>query len=412
MAPNGIEGLKVLIVDDDDDCRGFIATVLLEEKAAVTEVATAEEAVRVLQERRFDIHLLDKNLPDMDGISLARHIRDREIETPVIMITGQATVETAVQAMRFGVDDYLVKPIDNIDLLFKTMMGALDHRRLKEENKRLQQTLAHSKRMASVGFLAAGVAHEINNPLGFLVGNLELLKLDMAEVVAADRRIRDVCDGLRLDTGVTAESVAKTIDKVREETRLAAVSEEARGMINECLDGAHRVKRIVEGLRCFSHPGKPVDEAFDINAEIDKSLSLVWCELRYKCEVVKDLKEVPLLRGNPGQIDQVLVNILVNAAQAIEHPNGRITIATHADNGRVVVEIADNGSGISKENLEHIFDPFFTTKDVGGGTGLSLSIAYGIIKAHGGDVGVRSSLGEGTTVTIGLPQNRDTEEKT
>jgi len=173
-------------------------------------------------------------------------------------------------------------------------------------------------------------------------------------------------------------------------------------LISDCKEGTERIKKIVIDLKDFAHPGEDKIQSTDINDGIETTLNVVWNELKYKATVNKEFGKLPMENCYPQQLNQVFMNLFVNAAQAIEK-QGEISIATNADDGFVEIKIGDTGSGIDKENLSRIFDPFFTTKDVGKGTGLGLNVAYNIIKKHNGTIDVKSQVEKGTVFKIRIP---------
>ena len=185
--------------------------------------------------------------------------------------------------------------------------------------------------------------------------------------------------------------------------------EEKKKVVDESLEGMERVAKIVSDLKEFSHVDEARLEKADINRGIESTLNIVWNEIKYKAEVIKDLGDIPLVKCFPQRLNQVFMNILVNAAQAIE-TRGEIRIRTRALEGEVEITISDTGVGIPKENLPRIFDPFFTTKEVGKGTGLGLNVAYNIIEKHGGSIEVKSEEGKGTAFTIRIPVNPEAED--
>ncbi|MGE5490417.1 MAG: ATP-binding protein [Actinomycetota bacterium] len=270
---------------------------------------------------------------------------------------------------------------------------------LKHMNERLaeaQSQLLQSEKMASIGQLAAGVAHEINNPIGFVNSNLVTLRGyvdDLLSLVDAYRKLED-------DPGnPEAVTVARS---QRESVDLEYLREDIPSLMRETLEGIQRVRQIVKDLKDFSHVDKAEWQEADLHAGLDSTLNVVWNELKYKAQVVKEYGDLPLVSCIPSQLNQVFMNLLVNAAHAIPE-RGTITIRTGGEGEWVWVEIADTGKGISPEVLNRIFEPFFTTKPVGVGTGLGLSVSYGIIKKHGGRIDVQSEVGQGTAFRVWLP---------
>lgn len=270
----------------------------------------------------------------------------------------------------------------------------------------LERELQQSQKLASIGQLAAGVAHEINNPTGFVSSNLGSLRGYQEDI----SRLIDLYRGLKelIKPGNQSPVAAHVTDQIikieafEEEIDLDYLREDIVDLIDESREGTERIKKIVEDLKHFAHPGQDKIQDTDINKELTSTLNVVNNELKYKARVVKEFSTLPIIMANPQQLNQVFINILVNAAQSIEKM-GEIRIMTKAVDGYVQIHISDTGCGISEENLTKIFDPFFTTKGVGKGTGLGMNIAYNIIQKHKGDIQVESRVGEGTTFIISLP---------
>jgi signal transduction histidine kinase len=284
----------------------------------------------------------------------------------------------------------------------------LAHEALKEANGRLseaQDKLVQSEKLASIGQLAAGVAHEINNPIGYIFSNFGTLEKYMDDLFkmlacyeAAEAELADSPTGMRLRA-------------LREEIELDYLKEDIPTLMAESREGITRVRKIVQDLKDFSRVDAHQEWGWaNLNQGIDSTLNIVNNEIKYKAEVVKDYGGLPDVYCLPSELNQVFMNLLVNAAHAITAERGMITIRSGVEpvDERVWIEVADNGCGIAKENLGRIFDPFFTTKPVGKGTGLGLSLSYGIVKKHQGQLEVRSELGQGTTFRVTVPINRPT----
>ena len=271
--------------------------------------------------------------------------------------------------------------------------------------------MLQSEKMASIGQLASGVAHEINNPTGFVSSNLKTLEDYQQDIDGLIQRYREI-KKLVVDSGMSekkSDQLSELIDEIEiyeEEKEIDYIREDIRELIKDCREGTERIKKIVMDLKDFAHPGEGVLQATDINKGLESTLNVVYNELKYKANIVKKYENLPLIQAYPQQLNQVFMNILVNAAQAIEK-KGEIRIATKLINGYVQIKISDTGCGIPKDNLNKIFDPFFTTKEVGKGTGLGMNIAYGIIKKHKGSIEVESTIGKGTTFIIKLPVDED-----
>jgi len=277
---------------------------------------------------------------------------------------------------------------------------------LRQKHQELEKTtlqLLQSEKMASIGQLAAGIAHEINNPLGFINANLNVLEDYRQDLKKIWESFDNFISRLNPQSlGREQLEELKALNRLREQTEPLALFEDFRALLKESRDGAERVKKIILNLKEFSHPSKGEPELADINAGLDSTLNIVWNELKYKAEVKKEYGQLPKVICYPQELNQVFMNLLVNAAQAIED-KGEIILKTWAQNGNVNIQVRDTGIGIPPEHLSKIFDPFFTTKEVGKGTGLGLSISYGIVKKHNGVITVESEPGKGTVFTVSLP---------
>ena len=284
----------------------------------------------------------------------------------------------------------------------KHIAEALEQKNAELEQANAELKAAHSQllqqeKMASIGLLAAGVAHEINNPIGFIISNLGSLGKYL-------ERLTDFIDfqgrliASRADEELTAQQDAERI-----RLKLDFIKDDVSDLIAESLEGAARVKKIVQDLKGFSRVDQADFKETDLHECLDSTLNIAWNELKYKTKVIKEYGEVSRIMCYPQQLNQVFLNLLVNAAQAIAD-KGVITIRTWEKDNRACVAISDTGSGIAPEHLQKIFEPFFTTKEIGKGTGLGLSVVFDIItKTHHGEIGVESEVGKGTTFTITLP---------
>jgi signal transduction histidine kinase len=266
--------------------------------------------------------------------------------------------------------------------------------------KTTQQQLIQSEKMASIGQLAAGVAHEINNPIGYSISNLSILSEYVDSLLMLDDFMITNLPSL------ASQDTAKAYQQLRKQEDIGYIIGDVKSMLAETNKGLNRVKEIVSNLNKVSHSGSFEKEPCDINALIDESLKVVWNELKYCLTVNKHFKQLPKIDCHPGEINQVLLNLFINAAHATKN-KGVLDISTgivkEKGKGYLTIEISDHGIGIPEEIINKIFDPFFTTKPVGVGTGLGLSVSFGIIEKHEGRIEVASKENEGTTFTIYLP---------
>jgi two-component system NtrC family sensor kinase len=272
-----------------------------------------------------------------------------------------------------------------------------EQRALIRKLEDVHSQLLQSEKMASIGQLAAGVAHEINNPIGFVYSNLGTL----------EKYVQDAFGMIELyeqaESSITNPEVLNRLQVAKNKLDLAYLKTDLRALMEESKDGITRVKVIVQNLKDFSHADVSDEWRFaDLHKGLDSTLSIVNNEIKYKADVVKEYGDIPSVECLPSQLNQVFMNLLVNAAHAIE-ARGTITIRTGVEKDEVWVDIADTGQGIPPENLKKIFDPFFTTKPIGKGTGLGLSLAYGIVQKHHGRMEVQSEMGKGATFRVWLP---------
>ena len=275
------------------------------------------------------------------------------------------------------------------------------HRALEETNAKLTQAhtqLLQSEKMASLGLLAAGVAHEINNPIGFVKSNLRSL----AEYTADFQKVLDAYAEAEARLPAQAAAFAE-VRRLADEIDLPYVSEDLRALLSESTSGLERVAKIVQDLKDFSRLDSEQDWALeDIHQGLESTLNVIWNHLKYTCEVRREYGTLPPVECRLSQLNQIFLNLLVNAAQAIEK-RGTIVIRTGQQGDEVWIEVRDTGRGIAPENLQRIFDPFFTTKPVGQGTGLGLSISYSIVQKHHGRIEAESVPGQGSCLRVWLP---------
>ena len=269
---------------------------------------------------------------------------------------------------------------------------------LNEKLSMARQQLLQSEKLASIGQLAAGVAHEINNPIGYIFSNFGTLETyigDLMQMLAVYEEI---------EPELASPKVLGKIKEMREQVELDFLREDIQALMSESKEGILRVRKIVQDLKDFSRVDTSQEWQWaNIHDGIDSTLNIVNNEVKYKAELVKEYGDLPDVECLPSQICQVILNLVVNAAHAIQGERGKIVIRTGIDGEHIWIDVADSGSGIAKENLTRIFDPFFTTKPVGQGTGLGLSLSYGIIQKHNGEIQVDSELGKGTTFKVILP---------
>jgi len=465
--------ITVLIVEDSLIQAELLRRVLAREGYRIMLAKDGAEGLAMASKEQPKVIISDITMPIMNGFEMCRAIRqDAALQgTPVILLTMLADASDVIHGLNAGADYYVTKPFNEqylltkikealsgkhwyneekqelelrigeekyqvkvgtkqvLNLLVSTyenavlqnrellsaqdqlvkLSGSLLEKTQKLEEayddlKKAQAQLLQQDKMASIGQLAAGMAHEINNPVGFVNSNLGTMQRYIDALF-------QVLSAYETSESELQEATRAAIDDLKKKIDLTFLHEDVTCMLTESMDGMQRIKCIVQDLQDFSHASKSKKQWANLERGLDGALNVAWNEIKYKAEVVKEYGGIPEVECIPSQLNQVFINLLVNAAHAIED-HGEIRIATKEDDGSVRIAISDNGCGIPPENLKRIFDPFFTTKDVGKGTGLGLAIAYDIVvNKHGGRIDVTSEVGAGTTFTINLPRKHEQSPK-
>jgi signal transduction histidine kinase len=366
--------LRVLIIEDREDDAELVFAELRRGGYAPepTRVATLDELAGALDRGPWDIVLSDYALPSFSGAAALDALKQRRLDVPFIIVSGTVTEDLAVQALKAGAHDYVLK--DRLGRLNSVVERELREAAARAEQRRLEEKLLRADRMASIGALVAGVAHEINNPLAIVLANLELL---------ARLSIPPSGPAPRLDTAEIQET------------------------LRDAREAADRVRVIVAGLKTLSRSDELERGPVDLHRMLDFSIKMAWNEIRHRARLIKAYGPVPAVLGNEARLGQVFLNLLINAAQAIPEGSAgenEIRIATRRGaEDSVLVEIRDSGLGMPAAVMARIFDPFFTSKPVGAGTGLGLAICDTIVRAHGGEITVSSAVGQGSTFVVRLP---------
>lgn len=420
----------LLVVDDEANNRNVIVAQLKNEGYEIMTAGSGEEALELIDRQLPDLILLDVMMPGISGFDVAEILKseERTASIPIIMVTALSDSKSRLAGLTNGVEEFLTKPVARAELVMRirnllrlkeyqdelsTYSSSLEERvaasTLELENAHLQlsgtQTrLLQAEKLAALGQLAAGVAHEINNPVGYVNSNLGTLKgylKDMLDVLQAYERVN------RQQPPDPVELSA--LNQLKARIELDYICEDAPQLIDESLEGLLRVRTIVQDLKSFAHiDAEPEWKLADLHECLDSTLNIANNEIKYKATVVKEYGEIPEIECLGSQLNQVFLNLLVNAAHAIpDSTPGTITVRTARTGDEVSVEISDTGCGIPAANLLRIFDPFFTTKPIGQGTGLGLSLSYGIVQRHDGRIEVssevREEFGRGTTFRVVLP---------
>ena len=420
--------MKILVAEDDFVSRLLVKKAVEKIGHEVLEAEDGKIALELFLEHKPDMIISDWMMPEMDGIELCQKIRasDKKTYSYIILLTAKDKMTDLVEVFEAGADDYIIKPFKPDELRSRIKNGERivklesEHHDLQKEligkNNKLDKTLARLKttqsqilqaeKMASIGQLAAGVAHEINNPIGFISSNLDALNDYMTDFDTLLEHFQKLEKTLKESNQENLSSEIKkqiqTISDFEEEIEVDYLKDDIPELLKDCKEGTGRVGKIVGDLKSFAHPGNDEQMLVDVNKGLESTLNVVNNEIKYKATVTKNFGDIPLVEGYPQKLNQVFMNILVNAAQSIKE-KGEIKIVTKQKGKYVAVSISDNGCGIEKDHLSKIFDPFFTTKAIGKGTGLGMNIAYNIIEEHKGKIDIKSQVGKGTVFTIILP---------
>ncbi len=383
-----------LIIIDTADCR------ILDVNRAAAEILDQPEEDLVGQEvTRCGVACLCDRLREGSG-TIARHQsevlrRDGSVAPVILSATALDLADRQAAVLSF---------MDISDLTAAQKELRQTNRQLESALRQLHEqrdAMVQSEKLASIGQLAAGVAHEINNPIGYVTSNLATIS-EYIETMRSLIELYRERDGLAPDDPRRTE-LTERIRQVAEEEDLGFVLADIEDVLRESVEGTTRVTEIVQNLKSFARDDSLQKRPYDLNDCVESMVRLVWNELKYSCRVEKDLGAIPPMIGHGGRINQVVMNILVNAAHAIGAEQGVITIRTRADAEEATLEITDTGCGMTAETVARIFEPFYTTKDVGRGTGLGLAISHGIVTEHGGRIEVRSAPGAGSTFRVILP---------
>lgn len=412
--------LRILVADDEELVRHLITDTFVNSCHLVMSVKNGSDAIAAIDSGLFELVFTDLNMPGAGGIEVLRHAKSRFPHTEVVIATGFASVENAVDSTRYGAYDYITKPFTSPSTILAVAERAGEHIALSERNRRLlreeqrrnaelkryassledaldtvaekQKALMHADRMSTLGVLSAGVAHEINNPTTFIRGNLQTLEKFWDSVLLPELGRCDVSGN----------------------PRLKLVLDEMPALIQDMITGTQRIAKIVSALRTFSHHNQSYQRLpTDITHCIGSALELTHNRLKNCVEVTRDIAEgLPEIAADPQQMTQVFVNLVLNAADAIgEAKGGHITVSARQEGGCLVVTVEDNGCGIEEKIKGKIFDPFFTTKAPGKGTGLGLSIITGILRDHDGEVQAENLPKGGARFTVRLPLTPDARKR-
>ena len=416
--------VPVLLVDDDRDNLILLEHLLEGSGLTLVQALSGEEALRAVLAWDFAAILLDVRMPGMDGFETAEIIRTRPKarHVPIIFVTGlDSTPEHLARGYSAGAVDYLFRPFSpeilrskirffvDIYRQRKELADAnrslrseiAERQRLEAERDRMSGQLLQGQKLQAIGQLAAGIAHEINNPVGYILSNLGSVRRYMADLERLLLAAKKVVE--RDAKGEEARSAIQEFEALWKQLEVDFLLEDARSALADCQGGSERIRDIVRNLKQFAHPDESTLRSVDLAQVVRQAVALCLNELKYRVTLHEDYENVGEVVCFPQQIEQVLVNLLVNAAQAMGPERGEVFLEGRREGSEAILRVRDTGAGIAPQHLSRLFEPFFTTKPVGKGTGLGLHVAYKIMKAHGGQIDVASELGKGATFTLRLP---------
>lgn len=389
---------NILLVDDSRSVRSYVGEILEAAGYQVIVAVDGQDGMQKLQEHDVDLIVSDLEMPLMDGLDLCRAVKsDQRLRSIYfILLTVRTELKTRVLGLDSGADDYIIKTTHPAELIARVRAG-LRIRQLERDLKLTQAHLFYAEKMASIGQLSAGLAHEINNPISFIISNLATLEKYLKRLFA----FMD-CQSQALAAGGPVPEALEQVAGRQQRLKIDRIVADGQELINESRDGAERIAELVGKLRSFMSMEGYECQLVDLNRALDLAVSFLQQEFSALRPPLKDFGEIPLTRCFPHQLNQVFAGLLRNAAQAIGR-EGEIRVASRCDGENIILTVADNGCGIPSESLHRIYDPFFTTRAVGQGAGLGLTIADAVVRKHGGSLEVYSQLGKGTSLTIHLP---------
>ena len=394
--------MNILIADDDPVSRRLLENYLQKWGYEVTAAGDGAEAWRLFEGGTFPMVITDWMMPELDGSGLLRRIRasQRPGYVYAILLTAKSQKEDIVEGMEAGADDFLTKPFDRDELRVRLRAGERIIR-LEHHLRETQAALVQTEQLASLGRLAAGVAHEINNPIAYVINNIAVLRRDVQAVLAVLDKYAQGRDAL---SAGRARARRRGRRGWRRRWTWPTSGRTTAGCSTGAAEGLQRIRAIVQNLRDFARLDEAEYKEVDLNAALRSTLEAsVTSSTQKAIRVETGFQDITPVACHPGKINQVFLHILQNAIQASDR-EGLIEVRTRPDGeAGVVVEIEDHDGGIRPEHLPHIFEPFFTTKPVGDGTGLGLSVSYGIVRDHGGSLEVETAVGRGSVFRVRLP---------
>jgi two-component system NtrC family sensor kinase len=415
---------SILIVDDEKINVAIFTAQLKDVAGKILSAYSGDQALGIIAEQPPDLILLDIMMPGMNGFEVASKLKGNPATSniPIIIVSALNDRDSCMQALACGAEEFLTKPVQKAELLmrvrnllklkkyqdFLAAQSARLEKQVAADDLRLsevQEQLFQSEKLASIGQLAAGIAHEINNPIGFVKSNLGRLRSYVNDFQETLRRYEAIEVLLPADN-----EALLNLQAFKTQSDLRFIRDDIEELLAQSQEGIARVEKIVLDLKNFARSDSHATwDMANLHNCLDSALTIANNEIKYRADIVKNLGVIPDIECIPAQIAQVFLNLLINAAQAMGDAaqRGTITVSSGCRGHELVwVDISDTGCGMTPEQLKRIFDPFYTTKAVGVGMGLGLSISHGIIARHGGNIEVQSTPGEGSSFCVVLPVRR------
>ncbi|NVJ55109.1 MAG: response regulator [Vibrionaceae bacterium] len=386
---------KVVVIDDSKTLCNTFCELLADLGFRTEGYYSGITALEAMQKDIPDLLLLDLNMPDVDGYEVCRRMQSNKAlaDIPIVVISSYSNIDEKLKAFEAGAVDYVTKPIQmaEVQARIETHLSLRRYQRaLEEKNTQLTQTLDELKdaqrqliqtaKLASIGKLVAGVAHEINNPVSFIIGNAHIIQRDLTKLIQS------------------------SATNVGERTNIEGTLSELVPAVDDILEASNRINNIVKDLQSFSAKGATDKSTINFSTLVKKAVNWTKKSNQPAAEILLVLPNYLPVLGDEGQLTQVILNLLANALDAAkDEDTPTITMQGERCGENVVLRIKDNGTGVEAHHLEHLFDPFFTTKKVGEGTGLGLSISYGLVTEHNGSLAVENNPDKGACFTLTLP---------